>query len=117
MEPHCRLSVEINQSPMPFVASAHLNEIALAALHQTIHNDSSSTLNLHRPLYILTTAEDTLRCHSLYSISTLYSNPSRNALTSSPLQPLCGMQLHVRQFLLNYESHISLSEPSAVLTL
>lgn len=72
---------------MPFVASAHLNEIALAALHQTIHNDSSSTLNLHSPLYILTTAEDTLglRCHSLYTISTLYSNPSRNTLTSFPL--------------------------------
>lgn len=84
MEPHCRLSVEINQSPMPFVVSAHLNEIALAALHQTFHNDSSSTLNLHRPLHILTTAEDTLglRCHSLYSFSTLYSDPSTNALTS-----------------------------------
>ena len=84
MKPYCHLSVEINQSLMPFVVSAHLNEIALAALHQTFHNDSSSTLNLHRPLYILTTAEDILGlcCHSLYSTSTLYSDPSANALTS-----------------------------------
>lgn len=40
---------EINQLPMPFVASVHLNEIALASLHQTFHNDSSSTLDLCRP--------------------------------------------------------------------
>lgn len=54
----------INQLPMPFVASVHLNEIALAALHQTIHNDTSSTLNLGGPLYILTTAEGTLSLRS-----------------------------------------------------
>lgn len=59
---------------MPFVASVHLNEIALASLHQTIHNDSRSNLNLHRPLHNLTTTEDTLslRSYSLYSVSTVY---------------------------------------------
>lgn len=50
---------QINQLLLPFVASVHLNEIALASLHQTIHNDSSSDLNLPRPFYILTTTEDT----------------------------------------------------------
>lgn len=61
---------------MPFVTSVHLKEIALASLHKTIHNDSTSNLNLCRPLYILTTIEDTLslRSYSLYSISTVYSN-------------------------------------------
>lgn len=67
---------------MPFVASVHLNEIALAALHQTIHNDTGSTLNLGGPLYILTTAENTLQLtNSLCSFSPEHSNISRNTLT------------------------------------
>lgn len=69
---------EINQLPMPFVSSVHLNEIALASLHLTIHNDSSSTLNLSRSLYILTTAEGTISfsSQSLCSNSTFHLNPT-----------------------------------------
>lgn len=63
---------------MPFVSSVHLNEIAFASLHHTIHNDRSSTLNLSRSLYILTTAEGTISfgSQSLYSNSMFYLNPN-----------------------------------------
>lgn len=85
MEPPLSSKREINQPPMPFVASVHLNEIALAALHQTIHNDTSPTLNLCRPFHILTTGEDALNVdsHSLCSSLGLFecSNISRNTLT------------------------------------
>lgn len=54
----------INQLSMPFVGSVHLNEIIVTSLHQTIHNDSSSNLNLHRPLYILTTTGDVFSLRS-----------------------------------------------------
>lgn len=78
---------EINQPPMPFVASLHLNEIALAALHQTIHNDTTPALNLRRPFHILTTGEDarSVDSHSLCSSlgPSEYSNPSRNTLTGA----------------------------------
>lgn len=115
---------------MPFVASVHLNEFALASLHKAIHNDSSSNFNLCRPLYILTTIEDTLslRPYSLYSISCVlkYSQSETSNTTEtidklsfnkllfvkcimyttqqSPLIHLFISSSHVRHFLLNCES-------------
>lgn len=85
MEPTLSSELQINQLPFPFVASVRLNEIAWAALHQTIHNDTSSTLNLRRPFHILTTSEDTLNIdsRSLCSFPTAleYCNISKNTLT------------------------------------
>lgn len=117
--------LQINQPPMPFVASVHLNEIAWAALHQTIHNDTSSTLNLCRPFHILTTGEDPLNIdsHSLYSfLAPLeYCNISSNTLvgfllrsSASPffflLKQTCNIRCVTLAKLWNLKSSTYLSE-------
>lgn len=59
---------------MPFLASLHLNEFALASLHKTILNDSSSNFNLRGPLRILPTIKDTRSVMSYFIFPITGSN-------------------------------------------